>query len=157
MSWQAILESLEARYAADATRSLPKNYSKRDCYNDYKRVMASLRESMTENAEEVRELELLRLDQLMMVAFRQAMTGSLPAIDRVLKIMKQRDDLLGLAAPIKIAPTDPTGENPYLAMTPDERARAFRELIRGYSNTISGSLVDGEMHIIDVDEYEEVE
>ena len=51
---------------------------------------------MAEPAEEVRQLELERLDRLLVGVWRQATQGNQGAIDRALKIMQRRAALLGL-------------------------------------------------------------
>lgn len=89
-------------------------------------AMKELRETCHEEAAVVRELELQRLDAMFETAYQQA-TGAddahyLDAIDRVLKIMDRRAKLLGLDAPAKIAPTDPTGGKSYEYLTDAERA-----------------------------------
>lgn len=52
-------------------------------------------------ADELRELELDRLDRLQRFAWPQATQGNLRAIDSILRIMARRARLLGLDAPIK--------------------------------------------------------
>jgi len=73
-----------------------------------------------ELAEHLRELENQRLDELQASLWDKALAGVLPAADRILRIMERRAKLNGLDAPQKIAPTDPTGENPYLTMSDTE-------------------------------------
>ena len=63
--------------------------------------------------DELRNLENARLDAYLMKVHDKAMDGDLFAIDRALKIMDRRAKLLGLDAPSKIAPTDPSGEGEY--------------------------------------------
>lgn len=62
-----------------------------------------------EAASEVKQLELLRLDGMLQKALTMANNGDLKAMDRVLRIMIRRSELLGLDAPKRIAPTDPEG------------------------------------------------
>lgn len=52
-------------------------------------------------SEEMREVELDRLDRLQRMAWPLAIQGNLRAIDSILKIMSRRARLLGLDAPIK--------------------------------------------------------
>lgn len=63
-----------------------------------------------EKAEDVRSMELDRLDKLQLAIWPQATKGHLQAVDRMLKIMDQRAKLLGTYAPTKIAPTTPEGD-----------------------------------------------
>ena len=95
----------------------------------YRAVMAGLRKTLQEPADELRTLEVERLDALMLGLWTVARKGSLEAIDRILKIMARRAKLLGLDAPTKVAPTDPSGEQEYSGMTDDERIAAIMEII----------------------------
>jgi hypothetical protein len=54
-------------------------------------------------ADQLRELELARLDVLQAAVWPKAVTGGLKAVDAVLAIMKRRARLLGLDAP-RVAP-----------------------------------------------------
>jgi hypothetical protein len=78
-----------------------------------------LRETLQEPADEVRQLELLRLDRYLSAIAEKVDSGDLKAIDRALKIMERRSKLLGLDAPQKVAPTDPTGLEPYTGRVED--------------------------------------
>ena len=68
-------------------------------------VRRALREAVREPAEELRTLELERLDTLYAKVMVIIETGStkevLNAIDRALRIMERRSKLLGLDAPMK--------------------------------------------------------
>lgn len=63
---------------------------------------------------EIKAEEVSRLDGLLAGLWVKASNGDLGAVDRVLKIMERRAKLLGLDAPAKIAPTTPSGEQPYV-------------------------------------------
>ena len=52
-----------------------------------------------ENARTVRDLEVKRLDNIMIRRYPQAMDGNQGAVDRMLRIMERRAKLLGLDAP----------------------------------------------------------
>jgi hypothetical protein len=52
--------------------------------------------------DEMRELELDRLDRLTRAVWPKALTGDLSAVDRVLKIMHQRAQYVGLYSPAKV-------------------------------------------------------
>ena len=65
------------------------------------RALKRLNEKVTEDAEEMRRLELERLDSLMLTLWPQAKRGNQGAIDRILRIMKRRAELLGLDAPAR--------------------------------------------------------
>lgn len=69
----------------------------------YKAVMTGLRETQQEPADAVRQLELARLDTLMMALWPLALKGDGLAIDRVLRVMERRARYLGLDAPARLA------------------------------------------------------
>ena len=66
-------------------------------------VRAGLAATLQEPADELRGLELERLDHLHVAIWDQAASGNLRAVDRVLTIMKRRSQLLGLDAPRQVA------------------------------------------------------
>lgn len=59
-------------------------------------VQRELKRTITPIAEDVRELELTRLDQLLTVFYAKALKGDGWAMDRVLRIMERRTAYLGL-------------------------------------------------------------
>lgn len=65
-------------------------------------VMSALRKTLQEPADEVRKMELERLDSMLEATWEFAMTGKPEAVDRVLKIMERRAKYLGLDAPKEI-------------------------------------------------------
>ena len=71
----------------------------------YKRVRHAFDEVNKHNldtAEQLRALELLRLDELLSALWDTAIAGDLKAVDRVLKVMERRAKLLGLDAPVMV-------------------------------------------------------
>jgi DNA-binding Lrp family transcriptional regulator len=65
-------------------------------------VRRMLQETAAAPAAEVRELELHRLDTMILGLWQQARSGDVQAIDRVLKIMDRRASYLGLDAPKQV-------------------------------------------------------
>lgn len=63
------------------------------------RALAALSDVCTEEAKEVRQLELDRLDAMLLGLWQRASKGEVAAIDRVLRIQERRSRLLGLDAP----------------------------------------------------------
>ena len=61
-------------------------------------VQRELKRQLGPVAEDVRELELSRLDQLLTVFYAKAMKGDGWSLDRVLRIMERRSAFLGLDA-----------------------------------------------------------
>lgn len=64
--------------------------------------LENLADKCREEAAQVRDLELQRLDALYLVANAEVEKGNVPAIDRCLRIMERRAKLLGLDAAEKI-------------------------------------------------------
>jgi hypothetical protein len=102
-----------ATLEADCLRLRLAGYSHRDIAaqlgvapsSAYKRVRHALDElnkTNLESAEQLRALELLRLDELLSSLWDTAIAGDLRAVDRVLKVMERRAKLLGLDAPVKV-------------------------------------------------------
>lgn len=65
------------------------------------------------DAAELRALELARLDDAQRAIWDRVEDGHLPSIDRLLRISERRAKLLGLDAPMRIAPTDPSGNREF--------------------------------------------
>ena len=77
----------------------------------WKVVQRALKRSIKEPAEQVRSLEVARLDDMHAGLWDRAKRGDPYSVDRVLKIQERRAAYLGLDAPQKIAPTTPDGES----------------------------------------------
>jgi hypothetical protein len=71
-------------------------------------VQRELKRTITPVAEDVRTLELARLDELLTVFYAKSMKGDGWSMDRVLRIMERRSAYLGLDVP----KTDPTRSAP---------------------------------------------
>lgn len=68
----------------------------------HRMVKAQLREvidTMKEEAEEVLEMELSRIDAMMAAIYPKALQGHLLSVDRVLRLMERRAAFLGIDAP----------------------------------------------------------
>ena len=72
-----------------------------------------INENRSELAEGLLRLELERLDTLWKKTYDIAMDGNIPAASVCLKISERRSKMLGIDAPEKIAPTDPTGKKEF--------------------------------------------
>lgn len=66
-------------------------------------VATALGALIRESARELRDLELARLDDLLLGLWADARKGNVAKIGRVLKVMQRRADLLGLDAPTRFA------------------------------------------------------
>lgn len=62
----------------------------------------ALRSTIQQPADEVRKLEVERLDALLEALWPEALGGNLHAVDRVLMVMQRRASYLGLDAPQKV-------------------------------------------------------
>lgn len=79
-------------------------------------VKKAIEEHNANNAEvasDIINLELSRLDQMLMAISTQVKQGHLGSIDRALKIQERRAKLLGLDKPAKFAQTDAEGQDLY--------------------------------------------
>lgn len=101
--------------------------SNRAAFHHVKHEIDAAIAQTAEAAEQVRQIELERLDSLMTgLWLRRQEEG---VIDRILKIQDRRARYLGLDAPTKVAPTDPSGENQYVGMSDDELRRVAARVI----------------------------
>jgi len=98
---QREIESLELRKAGLTYRQIGERLgiTEQGAHAAVMRALRRLNERITEAAEEVRRLELERLDRLLLALWPQAAKGNQGAVDRVLRIMERRARLLGLDAP----------------------------------------------------------
>lgn len=64
-------------------------------------VLDRTRQQCSEQADELRQLEVARLDRMLLLLESQIRTGHLGAIDRALRIQERRAKLLGLDAPVR--------------------------------------------------------
>jgi hypothetical protein len=73
----------------------------------WKAVKTALKRTIQEPADEVRQMEIERLDAVLVAVWAQVKQGNLPAVDRYVKLAQRRAELLGLDAPKR---TDITSE-----------------------------------------------
>jgi len=106
------------------------NIPKSTAHKAVSTAIATLREENRELALELMTLEANRLDAMQMGIWPDAVSGDIPSIHAVLKIMERRAKLLGLDAPTKVAPTNPQGDRPYQPgdMSAEERRARIAEL-----------------------------
>lgn len=94
-------EALELRKSGASFAAIARTLgvSTTQAYND---VEAALAEAVNRNvgkADELRQLELQRLDEVFFGIYQRAVGGELKAVDRLLRISERRAKLLGLDAP----------------------------------------------------------
>ena len=75
--------------------------NKQRAYQLVKQALGETKRLTAESAEELKGIELERLDALCTAMWPDAMKGDEQKVDRVLRIMKRRAELLGLDAPIR--------------------------------------------------------
>ncbi len=123
------VKALELRKAGATYRQIGAqlDVSEAQSHRDVTKAIRDCIKRSAADSEELRKLEEERLDALQIALWRPATSGHEGAVDRVLRIMARRAALLGLDAPVKLAPTDPTGEQEYgsAQLTDDERRAAL--------------------------------
>jgi len=149
-------QALELRKAGVAFDEIARTLGYAGPSSAYRAVMSALKRTLQEPADEVRKLELARLDRAQRTAWERMLQGDLDALGKVLKIMERRAKLLGLEAPTKIAPTDPSGEHEF-HLSEDERIRRTAAILAAVAEEHQASLAasdapDGEGAPADVPE-----
>ena len=92
------LQALTLRKAGASYEAIARQCGYASRSGAYQAVQRELRRTMQEPAEDVRQLELARLDDLYRAMVPKALTGDTWSVDRCLKIMERRALLLGLDA-----------------------------------------------------------
>jgi hypothetical protein len=114
------LRALDLRRDGHSYREIARQLGWADHHSASRAVSRALRESVPrEVVDEVRRIELERLDALFVPMFLQATSGNRLAVDRCLRIMERRAALVGLDAPIQVHQT---------VITEGDFERAIREL-----------------------------
>jgi len=83
---------------------------------------------------EMRALDNARIEEMIKAIWLKAKSGQVTAIDRVVKLLERRAKLNGLDGVVKVAPTDPTGENPYRGYTDAELMREIAAIASGQTD-----------------------
>jgi hypothetical protein len=111
------IDALNMRKAGASYRAIGRKLgvSEAQAFRDVQTCLAELAAEQKQSAEELRQMELERLDAMLLANWSRAMgsekvPADLKAQDRILRIMERRAKLLGLDAPTKIAPTTPDGK-----------------------------------------------
>lgn len=127
-------QALELRKGGVGYRAIADRLGYKSPSSAHEAVETALRRTIQEPADEVRKLELERLDSLLMAMWPQAIAtkekaANPLAVDRVLRIMARRAAYLGLDAPVKFSiekvVNDVAAE---LGMTSDETAATIADL-----------------------------
>ena len=121
--------ALELRKAGASYEQIAESLGYRSKSGAHDAVTGALRDMLREPAEQVRTLELSRLDDILMSIWTRVRAGEVAAIDRALRLAERRARLLGLDAPVKVAPTDPSGEVEYGGFNDEQRAERIAALL----------------------------
>jgi hypothetical protein len=104
-SYRAIAEAMRSQRgkSPELAAIISPDYSDVQAMRDVAAILAEANAHNREQAEEVRRLELLRLDEMAQAIWPQTVSANpdLFAVDRLLRIMERRARLLGLDAPAK--------------------------------------------------------
>jgi hypothetical protein len=100
------LQALELRKAGATYEVIAHQLGYASARGAHKAVASALKTTLREPADAVRELELTRLDAMLLPLWRRVQKGDERAIDRALKIEERRAKLLGLEAPTRIAASE---------------------------------------------------
>lgn len=93
--------ALELRKAGLTLDEIARQVGYRSAASVHNAIRIAMQQSLQEPADEVRQIELERLDKMHRALWPQAIRGEHGAIDRVLRIMERRAKLIGLDAPAK--------------------------------------------------------
>jgi hypothetical protein len=100
-------------------------------YKAVKRGIARIEKQTAESAREMIRLELERLDAMHDALWPRVLRGDEKAVESALHILEQRAKLVGLYAPTKIAPTDPSGTESYAGLGDAELEREIAAAVAG--------------------------
>jgi len=103
------LKALELRKAGVSYQRIAETLGYKDASGAWRAVKSALKKTLQEPAAELRTLEIERLDAMLSAIWASVKQGQYGAIDRAIKIMERKAKLLGMDAPVKIAPVDPDG------------------------------------------------
>lgn len=103
------LAALELRKAGASYQTIAERLGYRSSSGAHKAVSSALKATLREPADELRELEVTRLDAALLAIWRRVQSGDERAIDRLLGIMKRRAALLGLDRPARRELSGPGG------------------------------------------------
>lgn len=95
-NYREAAEAAEEKFGADA---LPKGWGMEYAHKDVTRMLRKVRDQAQEEARQVRELELQRLDAMFAGIWEDATAGDVDAVNSALRVMKRRARMLGLDEP----------------------------------------------------------
>jgi len=122
------LKAVELRRRGKSYRTIADELgvSVRTAFDDVWKHFSELDKLATEELEQVRKLEVARLDRYLDALEPACEEGDAKAIATAIKVGERRAKLLGLDAPAKVEHTTP---DDYDRMTPADRIKAHRDAI----------------------------
>ena len=104
-------QALEYRASGMSYRAIGEamGINQSNAYRMVKAEVQQIREKTSEQADELRTIELQRMDAMLAGLWSKATSGDGAAVDRVLRIMERRAKLIGLDSPTRNAFTDSEG------------------------------------------------
>jgi hypothetical protein len=109
----------------------------------YNACQREMRRLVTEPAEQLRAVEELRINRAMLAIWTRVTNGDLGAIDRFIRLSERRCRLLGLDMPVKIAPTNPEGNQPYQPVVTFYLPQNFRDVPQAVEVIPQTAITDG--------------
>lgn len=106
---QKAADAMTLRIAGATYQQIADKLNYADPSGAQKAVERAMQRTIQEPADQLRQLELERLDKLWLGIYPKASQGEPVLVDRAIKIMDHRAKLLGLYAPVKQAATNPDG------------------------------------------------
>ena len=103
-------QALELRKAGVGFEAIAERLGYAGPSGAYQAVMAALKKTLQEPADELKKLELERLDAAQLAIYNSVKQGNLGAVDRLLRVMERRARLLGLDGPERKELSGPDGE-----------------------------------------------
>jgi len=131
---QRAAEAMTLRIAGASYQVIADRLGFADPSGAQKAIERAMKETIQEPADELRRVELERLDAMFLGLFPHARQGSPNHVEKAIKVMDHRAKLLGLYAPAKVANTNPDGSpaEPPPSLFPDELVVAMAQaLIKG--------------------------
>lgn len=109
---ERIAKALDLRRQGCSFGEIAKELGWRTRQAAFEAVSRALADTVAEPAEDVRKLELMRLDRLERLLWPRAEAGDPKAVTGLLKVQERRAKLLGLDAPTKLANADGSNIGP---------------------------------------------
>ena len=113
------------------------------------RAIERRQKEIAESAGQVLDLELQRLDQIVLILWPKVQEGNVGAIDRVLRVMDRRARYLGLDVPQRMEHTGKEGgpiqhEYDFSHLSDDELERQYAEVLAEAQSIAGGAATQGE-------------